>query len=173
MLPAPAPRADALPTIALGGLAIGLLDGLFAITFYAPLGATFSGIWRHVASGAIGPEAAQAGGGEIVALGLLLHFVVAACIATTYLVLTRLWPLLLRHAVPAGIVFGLAAWVVMNLLVAPLSRVPARQQPRRVPIVLGELAGHALLVGLPVALIARQRSRRSPAAGESPAGAVR
>ncbi|MBS0660290.1 MAG: hypothetical protein JSR82_18880 [Verrucomicrobia bacterium] len=172
MPPAPADlRADPLRTIALGGLVIGLLDGLFAITFYPALGATFEGIWRVVASGLIGARAQQ-GGSEIVALGLLLHFVAATGIATAFYLLVRLLPTLLRQAVPVGLLYGLLAWVGMNLLVVPLSQVPPRQKPRRGSIVLCELAGHALLVGLPVALIARWSARRR-ADGGWPADAAR
>lgn len=160
--PQPPPRADALVTIALGGLAIGVLDGIFASTFYpAVLGAEFARIWKGVATGLAGP-AARAGGVKMVALGLFLHFVVATCIATTFLILTRLLPVLLRQAVLSGLFFGLAAWAVMQFAVVPLSRIPTNKNPppRRPEIVACELAGHAFLVGLPVALIARRSAQR-------------
>lgn len=155
-------RADALTTIALGGLAIGVLDGIFASTFYpAVLGAEFSRIWKGVATGVVGP-AARTGGTEMVALGLLMHFVVATCIATTFLLLTRLLPVLLRQAVLSGLCFGLMAWAGMQFVVIPLSRIPTNKNPppRRPEIVACELAGHAFLVGLPVALIARRSAQR-------------
>lgn len=157
------PRPAALTTILLGGLAIGVLDGIFASTFYPPLGATFSGIWKHVASGLLGPSAFTGGEG-IVALGLALHFVAATGIATAFFLLVRLVPALLRYPVATGLFYGMLAYVGMNFVVIPLSRVTPSKNPKRLEITLCELGGHAFLVGLPVALIARWSARRRAAA---------
>jgi hypothetical protein len=44
----------------------------------------------------------------------------------------------------------------MKYIVTPLSAIGARGTLPRLPILITELIGHALLVGLPVALVARR-----------------
>jgi hypothetical protein len=52
-----------------------------------------------------------------------------------------------------GLAFGVAVFGVMNLLVIPLSRIPASVPS--LPLLVNGVVGHALLVGLPIALAAR------------------
>ncbi len=53
-----------------------------------------------------------------------------------------------------GLAFGVGVFLVMNLMVIPLSRIPASVPS--LPLVLNGVIGHALLVGLPIALAARR-----------------
>lgn len=166
-----APRASALHTILFGGLAIGICDFIDASTFF-PLyyGITFQQVWWGPASGIVGREAARAGGWNTALLGILMHFCVAFSIATTYFILTRILPIVLRHAVVAGLIFGVAAHYVMQTVVVPLSARgsnPGGVFAEPVGSMMNSLIGHALLVGLPVALIAawsaKKRSSQSDA----------
>jgi hypothetical protein len=54
----------------------------------------------------------------------------------------------------SGAVFGLAAFVVMNYFIVPLSA--ANVQPPRGWYLLGGLLAHMFLVGVPIALITRR-----------------
>src|SRR5215510_13274787 len=93
-------RPRAIDTIPLGGLFIGIFDLLFAFTFYGLiLGIPPLRIFQSVAAGVLGRPAAIAGGVRTFMLGIVLHFVVATCIATVYFFATQFLPVLLRHPV--------------------------------------------------------------------------
>ena len=155
-------RPRAFETIAYGGLVVGILDMLFAFTFYGLIrGAPTLRIFQSVAAGLLGRTAAYEGGVKTFALGILLHFVVATCIATVYYLATRILPVLIRHAVMSGLIYGMIAYLGMNYLVIPLSAIRRSPGPINPPIFLTEIIGHALLVGLPIALLARRSAKRT------------
>jgi len=150
-------RARAIDTIPLGGFLIGLFDLMFAFTFYGlALGAPFLRIFQSVAAGVLGRPRALAGGVPTFLLGIVLHFVVATCIATVYYLATLVLPVLLRHPVVSGLAYGVVAYFGMKYIVLPLSAIGQRGTLPRLPILLTEIIGHAVLVGLPVALLAQR-----------------
>ena len=160
-------KPRAFSTIVYGGLVVGLLDLLFAFTLYGLiLGVPPLRIFQSVAAGVIGRTAATAGGVRTFLLGILLHFIVATCIAAVYYLATLLLPGLIRHAVVSGLTYGIIAYFGMRYLVMPLSAIGQSGRLPRVPILLTELVGHALLVGLPIALLAR----RSAGGANAPVG---
>ena len=153
-------RARAIDTIPLGGLLIGLFDLIFAFTFYGfILGVPLLRIFQTVAGGVLGRPAAYAGGARSFILGIVLHFLVATCIATVYFLATLVLPVLLRHPVVSGLIYGVVAYFGMKYIVTPLSAIGQRGTLPRLPILITELIGHALLVGLPVALVAARSAR--------------
>jgi hypothetical protein len=155
-------RARAIDTIPLGGLLIGLFDLVFAFTFYGfILGVPLLRIFQSVAAGVLGRPRAYAGGVPTFLLGIVLHFVVATCIATVYYLATRVLAVLIRHPVVSGLIYGMVAYFGMKYIVMPLSAIGQRGTIPRLPILLTELIGHALLVGLPVALLAHRSARHS------------
>jgi hypothetical protein len=146
------PRAAALRTILVGGGLAGLLD-----IAYALLVAWFGGgppirVLHAIASGVLGREA-FAGGGVTASLGLTLHFVIACGAAATFLAASRWWPWLLRRPLVTGPIFGLCVWAVMYLAVLPITFGRPWSMPAALPLA-GQLAIHALGVGLPIALVA-------------------
>ena len=150
-------RPRALDTILGGGLAVGVLDGLFALIFYGlVLGVRPLRIFQSVAAGVLG-RASFDGGTRTFVLGVVLHFVVATCIAAVYYVASLKLPVLIRRAVVCGLVYGLLAYLVMNYVVIPLSAAsPGRFSLRTF---LPAFIAHAFLVGLPVALLARRSAK--------------
>ena len=152
-------RPRAVDTILYGGLIVGILDLLFAFTFYGLiLGVKPLRIFQSVAAGLLGRTAYE-GGVRTFLLGLLLHFVVATCIATVYYLASRMLPVLIRYAVVSGLVYGMIAYLGMNYVVVPLSAIGPRSAPPRLSIFLTEIIGHAFLVGLPLALLARRSAK--------------
>jgi uncharacterized membrane protein YagU involved in acid resistance len=140
---------------------VGVLDIMDAITF--------SGIWRgtkpitvlqSVAAGLLGRESAFGGGAKTAALGLMLHFLNATLFATAFYFLSRFLPMLTRHAVISGLLYGVAAYLLMTYIVIPHSALGPRTRPIPWIVHLNGYIGHALLVGLPIALIARWSARR-------------
>jgi hypothetical protein len=156
-------RPRAFETIVYGGLAIGILDFLDASIFF-PLyyGISFVDVWHGPASGLLGREASRAGGINTAILGIFLHFCVAFCIATGYFLASR-YLVDVRRPLIVGLLYGVVANLVMQHIVIPLSAIGFRANPEPVGSVLNSFIGHALLVGLPVALIAAWSAKRNTA----------
>jgi hypothetical protein len=156
----PLPPPSAFETIVYGGLAVGVLDILDAITFFGLYrGTTPVRVLQSVAGGLYGREAFN-GGAKTAAIGLALHFLNATIIAAFYYVLCRILPALTRYAISAGLVYGLAVYFVMTYIVVPNSAYGPRTTPIPWPSHVNGLVGHALLVGLPIALIAAWSAKR-------------
>ena len=151
-------RPRPLQTIFLGGLVVAILDGLFALTFYGLiLGVNPLRIFQSVAAGLLGSQSFS-GGVKTFLLGLLLHYCVASCIATVYYLVSVKLPVLINHAVVSGLIYGMISYLGMKFVITPLSAIGRRPVPR-LSIFLTEIVGHALLVGLPIALVARRSAR--------------
>lgn len=153
----PLPRAR--ETIVYGGLTAGLLDACDACVFFGSRGASPTQIARHVASGLLGASAFT-GGAATIALGVVLHFTVALAIATTFFLISRQWSALVAHPVLGGLGFGVVAYFVMGHVVLPLSRVPGTA-PFSWPSFANGVIGHAVLIGLPIALWAARSTRKA------------
>lgn len=153
-------RPRAFDTIAYGGLAVGILDLLFAFIFYGLiLGAKPLRIFQGVAAGVLGRATAIEGGVPTFLLGIALHFLVATCVATVYYLAALALPILIRHPVVSGLTYGVMVYFGMKYIVVPLSAIGQRGALPRLPILLTEVIGHAVLVGLPVALLASRSAR--------------
>lgn len=154
----PPPRA--FDTIVYGGLAVGVLDILDAIIFFGWYrGTSPASVLQSVAGGLYGREAFN-GGAKTAALGLCLHFLNATLFAAAFYFLSRILPMLTRHAVIAGLLYGVAAYLVMTYIVVPNSAYGPRTRPIPWPVHINGYVGHALLVGLPIALITRWSAKR-------------
>jgi glucan phosphoethanolaminetransferase (alkaline phosphatase superfamily) len=146
-------RPSPFHTIVLGGLAVGVLDCLAAMANAAISGVMPGRVWQYVASSVLGPESFNAGAMSI-AIGLLFHFCVAFGVAIGFFILSSLFPIVLRHAVVSGIVYGIAVYFAMSYVIVPLTM--ARQSAFNWYGLISGLIIHMLFVGLPVALIARR-----------------
>ena len=154
-------RPRAFDTIVYGGLVVGILDLVFAFTLYGLiLGVQPLRIFQSVAAGVVGRTAAFGGGLRTFFFGILLHFAVATCIATVYYLATLLWQVLIRHPIVSGLIYGIVVYFGMRYIVMPLSAIRQTGTLPRLPIFLTELIGHALLVGLPIALLAQRSATR-------------
>jgi len=153
-------RARAFETIVYGGLAVGVLDILDAMIFFGfrnhvkPIR-----ILQSIAVGVLG-RASYSGGLKTALLGGFLHFVIAFLIATVFYTASRFLSAPLRWPAPSGLLFGVAAYFVMTYVVVPLSAVGPRTAPIPRAVFINGIVGHALLIGLPVALIARWSATR-------------
>ena len=91
-----------------------------------------------------------------------MHFVVALCIATVYYLLSKNILLMIKRPVISGLIFGVLAHYVMQMVIVPISArggSPMNVFNEPIGAMLNSLIGHALLVGLPVALIASWSAR--------------
>jgi len=147
-------RLSGRQAVLYGSLVVGTLDALDAIVFFGlRSGAQPIRIFQGIAFGLIGPPARQ-GGLKTAALGVLLHYFIAFGIVVTYFLVSRRVRLLTRRPVVCGLLYGLVAYAVMNLVVLPLSKVGGPSLPAA-PVLANGLLIHMLGVGLPSALFAR------------------
>ena len=144
--------------IALGGLTVGVLDGLDALIFFGVRGVPPIRVFQAIASGLLGREAFQ-GGGATLLLGVALHFLIATTVVAVYVIVSRITSLNSRPLV-FGPLYGVAVDPVMNLVVIPLSAIGGGP-PRAWPVILNGILINMIGVGLPSALFARTVS--SPA----------
>jgi hypothetical protein len=134
------------------GLFVGILDIADALIFFGLHGVSSTRILQGIAFGLIGPKAFT-GGMPSVLLGLLLHFLIATTVAAIYLLASRSLPLSC-HQCLYGSLYGISVYIVMNYVVLPLSHLGLRPFPPLAPFING-VAALVLLVGLPIAFIAR------------------
>ncbi|MGA8279073.1 MAG: hypothetical protein WB784_12925 [Rhodanobacteraceae bacterium] len=142
--------------ILVGGFIAGALDIAYAIVFSGYRGISPEHVLQGVASGVLG-AGAYAGGLKTEAWGLALHFLLAFLFATIFYCASRFLPVLVRHAVASGVIFGLFVFAVMNFIVLPLSAYP---YPIRFSW-LGSgtnLLSHMFLFGVPIAIAVRKAS---------------
>jgi uncharacterized membrane protein YagU involved in acid resistance len=148
-----------------GGLVAGTLDIAYAFMAHGARGISPAVILRSVASGLLGRDA-YAGGMATVALGAALHYLMAIAMAAGFVLMARRWRVLLQAPRVAGALYGLALFGVMNLVVVPLSAAWPGNMPRGW-LLAGALFAHVVLVGLPIALVARAVALRSETAPEN------
>lgn len=141
----------AAATIGIAWILSGTLDIASALIYY-PLTtpATPVRILQGIASGVLGSQAFS-GGLATAALGLALHYLIALIWAAIFFAACLAIPALTTAPVGVGVGYGVVVWIVMNLIVVPLSRV-GRPLPT-----LGQAAIAALFlvlfIGLPNAFV--------------------
>ena len=158
---------NAMRWAVVAGLVAGALDILYAITYWAiARDVPAARILQSVASGLLGKSSFD-GGAATAALGLALHFLMTLAMAAIYFTAARRLPVLWQRPLAAGATYGVLVYVVMNFVVVPLSAAATGAPGNNLWTWLS-VAMHALLVGIPIALCARQAFRPSPGAGPRP-----
>jgi len=134
----------------------GTLDILSAFLFDALVKGTPLGVLTGIAAAAL-PQV-DIGPVPNAVLGLAVHFAIMFAMAAVYFTFAaRLW-LLNRYVWVSGVAYGLILWGVMYWGVLPW------RFPTLFPVLDPEEVGmqlfsHIILVGLPIALIARRAAR--------------
>ena len=142
-------RSRLLAAIAVGGIAAGVLDIVYAIVSVGMRGRSPQWVLQSVASGLLGSGAYE-GGWNSAALGLAAHFVIATGAAAVFVLAGRRLEFLHRHWFAAGLCFGIGVYLVMNFVVLPLSAVPFKITYTASVLAQG-FVSHAFGVGLPIA----------------------
>ena len=141
-----------------GGLVAGALDLIDALVYFGlRSGARPMAILHSIAAGFLGRDAARAGGLSTAIIGFVSHFLVAFCIVTVYVLMSRAIPILRKQWVACGIAFGVAAYFVMTWFVVPMSNAGNGQITYALPataIAINGVLIHAFGVGLPAAYFA-------------------
>jgi hypothetical protein len=147
-----------LAAILLAALVCGAVDIVYAMTM-ANLrnGVAPMQVLQSVASGLYGRDAYR-GGATTATLGLALHFGIMTAMVSAYLVASTRLPALASRPLRWGIAYGVVTFCAMNYVVIPLSAI-GRFPPITVDRLASGLFAHVVLVGLPVALIAKRMAR--------------
>ena len=141
--------------ILIGTLIAGTLDILAAITLTLIYGRDPMAMLRYVASGPFPAATGMGAPGSL--LGLAVHFALMAIMVTVFVLAATRIRALWQKPIFWGVLYGLATYGVMNLVVVPL-RWPERWPPSTTSI-LTQLFCHIVLVGIPVALVTAQHFR--------------
>lgn len=154
--------------IALATLVAGMLDIISAFYFAGRAGKSPADVLHFVASGPFGDHALHGTGWAIA--GLAVHFAIMAVMAAAYVIFAPNFPALYNKPWVAGLLYGLLLWAIMYWIVRPL-RWPAMALPAawngmssgKVAYSIGNaLFSHCILVGLPIAFIARMGGGARP-----------
>ena len=149
-------RNSLLRSIVLGGLIIGIADAIIYHWFVSSVlgGYPLIAVYQYMASGALG-NAAFAGGIATALLGAVFHFFVSFVVAAVFILSADRIPLLRRYAIPGALVYGFGVFIIMNLIVLPLSAAPPLPAPT-MPQLIAMIVDHLLVIGLPLGIIVRR-----------------
>ena len=114
-------------------------------------------LYQYIASGALG-ESAFAGGIPTALLGVLFHFIFSIVIAGVFILGVDRIPLLRRHIIPGSLLYGFGVFIVMNMIVTPLSATPPIPTPTT-PELIVTIIVHILVAGLLLGIVVRRNTR--------------
>ena len=145
----------------IGGLIIGTADAIIYHWFVTSVlgGFPLISVFQYIASGALGVSA-FAGGIATALLGLLFHFIIAFVIAGVFILSADRIPLLRRYAIVGSLLYGFGVFIVMNMIVIPLSAAPPLPTPTT-PQLIVNILDHILVIGLPLGLLMRRSANLS------------
>lgn len=156
-VPVSTPISGQTPRLLRPILAGGAIAGAFDI---ASAFHTFGrNVPKGIAAGLLGSSAFKGGAGVWI-LGFILHFTIAFGAAAIYNLAARRLTYLRDSFIVCGIFYGIAVWMVMNLVVLPLSAFPIKTKTfTSAGLEMGMLM-LVLLIGLPISICARLFSKR-------------
>jgi hypothetical protein len=141
--------------LVVAALVAAVADAAFAFVAYVLIAGRFNfeTLLQYIASGALGDAAFATGwvGIGTAALGFAIHAALAVVFTAFYAVVISPRVHTLAIAAVLGVAYGAGIWVFMNAVVLPLGH--AAREPFLSGYYLAFAADHALLVGLPIALI--------------------
>ena len=150
-------KPDGLKAILAGGAVAGILDiTAAAVNVWLRSGRGPISTLQSVAGGLYGAETFN-GGYRTAALGLGLHFFIALTAAAVYYLASRKLGFMVRRPIASGVLYGIAVWLFMYLIVLPLSAWKVSTYSFS-SVATGVLI-HIFCVGLPIALIVRRFSK--------------
>lgn len=150
-------RKRLLRWLLFAGFVTGSIDALLAIVTNGKIPPEI--IFKYIASGVFG-KLAFTPGGEMVIYGLLFHYWIAFAWTVPFFILYKQLIHLLKFRIVLIVGTGLVIWIIMNMVVVPLSQ--ATPPPMHL---IGALKNIAILIfafGLPITIIAEKYYSLSP-----------
>jgi uncharacterized membrane protein YagU involved in acid resistance len=136
-----------LKIIFLTALIAGTLDAVAAMVVYQipPIP-----LFKFIASGAFGKETFS-GGQEMVIAGVVFHYFIALSWSVLFFLIYPKIRFLSRHSIISGLLYGVVVWVIMNLAILPMTKVPQRPFDLRQAIIGAVIL--MFMIGLPISLL--------------------
>lgn len=150
--PTPAYRA-----IGWAGLLAGCLDITAAAVEFGLKGKSPVRLFQGIAGGLLGMSCFQ-GGLATAALGAFFHFLIATTAAAVFYLASRKLNFLVKHAIPSGLLYGVAVYIFMYYIVLPISAYHVTVAIPPIPDLVRDIAVHMFMVGLPISLMVRKFS---------------
>ena len=152
-------RNSLLRLSVIGGIISGILHFLIqqGIVFGLILKTPIISSLQFVASGLMG-DAAFTGGLATALLGLILDFIMITIMAGVFIFSVDRIPLLRRNVILGSILYGFGIFIVMNLIILPLSAAPALPAPP-LWLLIELVLQHILLIGLPLGILVQRNTR--------------
>ena len=148
-------------TVLLTTLLAGTLDIVSAfLSHYFKTGEFATKMFQYIAGGALGLKTSLPGGAGVIALGVFFHYFIAFLFTLFYFLIYQKARLAAVNKYVAGLVYGIFVWVVMNLLVLPLSMLPS--SPIKWPGFLVGMSILMVMIGLPIAIRAHNYYKKQP-----------
>lgn len=149
-----------LRTIVIGGMFIFLAQAIHM--WIVPVliqGTPFMVAWQYIASGALGMAAFE-GGTATALLGVFFHLIISFVIAAVFVLGAEHIPLLRRNLILGSLLYGLGVFIVMHMIVTPLSATPPIPAPN-LPWLMETIIEHVLLVGLALGIIVQRNANNT------------
>lgn len=147
-------RNPMIRTLVLGGLFIFIVQALHMWIVPVLIQKTpFIVAWQYIASGALGVSAFEGGIGTAL-VGVFFHLLISFIVAGIFIFAADRLPVLRRNLIVGGLLYGLGVFIVMNMIVIPLSATPPVPAPA-LPWVIEAALEHVLLIGLALGLLVR------------------
>ena len=152
-------RNSLLRLSVIAGLIIGFADAIIYHWLVQNVlgGVPLISLYQYIASGALG-ESAFAGGIATALLGALFHYIFSIVIAGVFILSVDRIPLLRRYVIPGSLLYGFGVFIVMNMIVTPLSATPPIPAPTT-PELIVAILDHILVFGLLLAILVRRNMR--------------
>jgi hypothetical protein len=145
-------RNSLLRTIALGGMFIFISQLIHSWIVPSLIQKTpFIVVLQYMASGALGMAAFE-GGIATALLGVFFHLLFSFAIAGVFILSASRIPLLRRYAIASSLLYGFGVFIVMHMVVTPLSATPPIPAPS-IPWLIEGILEHILVVGLPLGIL--------------------
>ena len=143
----------------IAGLIIGLTDEIIYHWFVSSVlgGFPLITVYQYIASGALG-NAAFAGGIATALLGVLFHYLFSIVIAGVFILSVDRIPLLRHYVIPGSLLFAIGVFIVMNMIVIPLSATPPIPAPTTSQLIV-LIMDHVLVFGLLLGILVRRTAK--------------
>ena len=151
-------RNSLLRLSVIAGLIIGFADEIVYHWFVQNVigGVPLISLYQYIASGALG-NAAFAGGITTALLGVLFHYLISIVIAGVFILSVDRIPLVRRYIIPGSLLYGFGVFIVMNMIVTPLSATPPLPTPTTSQLIV-MIIDHILVFGLLLGILVRRNA---------------
>lgn len=154
-------KTSAIKTILMTGLIAGILDGSAASINAIIRGRTPERVFRFIASGIVGKDSNNPGW-LMPILGVLLHFFIAFSFTIFFFLIFPKIKMLHKNFVIVGLLYGIFVWLIMNLIVVPLSITGQIRFTNPTQTIIGVLF-LMFFIGLPIAYFTQRYYALKPA----------